>query len=80
VPYLNCRMSPYAPELPANLGLGVRSSDVRALENLKPGARHRITGTFSGKCRAELPKMSACYFKLDMHVDIRRWRPGTPYR
>jgi hypothetical protein len=79
LPYQKCETSKYAPELPANIGVVVRPVDFTALRSLKPGERHRIVRQWSGHCRDDLPDNAACRFTLDVHVDIRRWKPGTPY-
>ena len=79
LPYQKCMTSPHAFELPGNIGVAVKQADVTALRNLKPGESHRIRGQWSGPCKTRLPEQSACRFALDVHVDIRRWKPGTRY-
>jgi hypothetical protein len=75
--YQACRMSGKAPEFPASFGLRVKAADIRALKRLRPGQEHRIQWQWSGPCvpQEELSATSACHASLDMHVDIRRWRP-----
>ena len=79
VPYRNCKTSRYAPELPGNMAILVREPEKKKLRELKPGERMRIERTRYGDCDNPLPRDAACRFKLDMHIDIRRWKPGTPY-
>lgn len=77
--YQKCKTSSFAPAFPAFMGMIVRQADVNALRNLKPGERHRVQRSWSGDCKDDLPEEAACRFKLDIHVDIRRWRPGERF-
>jgi hypothetical protein len=79
--YRNCRTSAYAPPYPASVGLPMFQGTIAALRKLKPGQKRRIERTWTGDCQPpdEISTDAACRFKLDLHVDIRRWRPGERF-
>jgi hypothetical protein len=80
-PYQRCMTSGYAPEMPANIGflLLPKKKWVEALRKLRPGEKIRLQHQYGGECTTDLPDNAACRFSLDVHIDIRRWKPGTRY-
>lgn len=81
LPYRRCKTSSFAPELPGNLGflLPPKKGWVSALRNLGPGKKTVFRDRYSGDCAADLPDDVTCTFKLEMTIEIRRWRKGIPY-
>jgi hypothetical protein len=77
--YRKCESSSYETGYAGSIGLPVKTRDMAALVKLAPGAVRRIRWEWSGDCARNIPADSSCKAVLDLHVDIRRWKPGEPY-
>jgi hypothetical protein len=80
LPFTTCKTTMFAPEIIGNLGLPVRSKDIRALRTLGLGRTYRLSWEgakkVAGDCDRASPNdaRSGCEFEVRGWIDLRRVR------